>query len=132
MCSEVVGVSMGTRVLMLGNVWDGEEVMRKEHMRGHPHTEFLYLAMDVVEEGIAGPVANQHDSENWHPSKVHMAAPNHIEWVPMLPGEYPNLASPRNDTAAQMWSRSILEVIAIISIFETNSVDWSIWTHAII
>ena len=79
---------------------DGEEVVRKEHTRGHPHTEFLYLVMDVAEEGIAGPVADQHDSENWHPSKVHCHGRHYrIELVPTSPGEYPNSASPRNDTA---------------------------------
>ena len=72
MRSEVVGgVSTGVGVLVVGNVWDGEEVMRMEHTRGHPCTEFLYLVMDVLEEGITGPAADLHDSENWHPSKVH-------------------------------------------------------------
>ena len=27
--------------------------------------------MDVMEEGFTGPVAYQHDGENWHPGQVH-------------------------------------------------------------
>ena len=45
---------------------------------------------------------------------IAMAAPDRIEWVPTSPCAYPSLASPRNDTVAQMQSRSILDVMAII------------------
>ena len=86
MHSEVVRVSLGVRVLMVGDVRDGKEIMREEHPGGDPCTEFLDLVMDVMEEGITGPVAYQHDGENQHPARyIAMVAPDHIEWVPMLP-----------------------------------------------
>ena len=62
---------MGARVLVVGDIRDGKEIMREEHPGGDPCTEFLDMTMDVMEEGITGPAAYQHDGENWHPGQVH-------------------------------------------------------------
>jgi len=68
--SKVVGITRHTRILVMGEVWDREEVLRYDHSRGYSQAEFLYLAADVVQECITGPSANQHDGENGDPGKV--------------------------------------------------------------
>jgi len=45
--SKVVGVTRHSRVLMMSEVWDCEEVLRYNHARGHSGAKLLYLAMDV-------------------------------------------------------------------------------------
>jgi hypothetical protein len=49
---EVVTIAVGTGVLSVGEVGDGEEVLGKDHASGYACTEFLDLATDVTKECI--------------------------------------------------------------------------------
>jgi hypothetical protein len=64
---EVVMMVWCAWVLPGGSVRNGEEIVRKNHSSGNTGAELLYLAADVVEEGIAGPPADEHDGVYWDP-----------------------------------------------------------------
>jgi len=80
-CSKVVGVTRHTRILVMGKVWDREEVLRYDHLRGYSRAEFLDLAADVAQECIPGPSANQHDGENGDTGKVHGHGSSQLDGV---------------------------------------------------
>ena len=47
---EVVTIAVGTGVLPVSEVGDGEEVIGEDHAAGDAGTEFLDLTMDVTKE----------------------------------------------------------------------------------
>ncbi len=42
-----------------------------KHFLGNAVVEFFNLLPNVMQEGIAGPVTNHHDEENWATPKEH-------------------------------------------------------------
>jgi hypothetical protein len=59
------------RCFLSVNIGDTSEVLAREHFLCHILTEFHHLLSDVPEEGVAGPLPNKYDHEDWTFAKVH-------------------------------------------------------------
>jgi hypothetical protein len=53
------------------NSRDVPEVLAREHSLCHILTEFHHLLLIVPKEGIARPLSDKHDQENWAFAKMH-------------------------------------------------------------
>jgi hypothetical protein len=71
MCSKVSNVSGCVGVFLACKVGNGEEVWGAYHPVGFSKTELLDLMANVMEEGITGPMSDQHDREYRYASQVH-------------------------------------------------------------
>ena len=67
----VVAVGDLARWDVVGDVGDGVEHVRlRRHLGGDAVSEFLHLAAEVEEEGVALPAANKHDGGGAYVGKV--------------------------------------------------------------
>ena len=69
-CREVVVMSGDSRILMRGLRYS-EKAVCLYHFHTDACTEFLNLLSDVLQEGIAAPMTNQHDHEERDAHQVH-------------------------------------------------------------
>ena len=69
-CLEVVVMSGDSGIFMRG-VWYSEKAVSLYHFHTDACTEFLNLLSDVLQEGIAAPMTNQHDHEERDAHQVH-------------------------------------------------------------
>jgi hypothetical protein len=70
-CSKVSVTSRDPGIFSACKVRDDEEVWQADQMVRHSKAELLDLAMNVVKEGVAGPMSDQHDHEYMYASQVH-------------------------------------------------------------
>jgi hypothetical protein len=71
MCSKVSDVSGCAGVFLACQVGNGEEVWGAYHPVGYSQTELSDLMANVMEEGITGPMSDQHDCEYRYAGQVH-------------------------------------------------------------
>ena len=62
-CREVVVMSGDSGIFMRG-LWYSEKAVSLYHFHTDTCAEFLYLLSDVLQDGIAAPMTNQHDRKD--------------------------------------------------------------------
>jgi hypothetical protein len=70
-CSKVSDMFRDPGIFSACKVRDDEEVWQADQMVRHSKAELLDLAMNVVKEGVAEPMSDQHDHEYMYASQVH-------------------------------------------------------------